>query len=549
MAVSIWFAAFLLVFFHSETAAQANKSNVIGGQFIVKLKDGADVNSINFGARAKHSHIKENKQLSAQLNIWLLYIDTAENTSIQLLQQLRQNENILLAQHNHHISLRQKIPSDSLFPRQWNLNNAHNQPGTSRTDIQITEAWQTTTGGTTPAGDTIVIAVIDNGFDMRHEDIDYWRNHYEIPGNGIDDDENGYADDYYGWNVFNRSDSIPNRFHGTQVAGIAAARGNNNTGISGVNWHVKTLAVAGSSETEAEVVSAYSYIYTLREQYNRKKTGAYVVCTNTSFGVDFGKADDFPIWCEMYNALGSLGVLNVAATANAGINLDSAHDIPSSCTSPYLITVTSANQQGRRDPVTAFGKNTVDIAAPGVSIFTTQPGGYGTVSGTSFAAPHVAGSIALLYAHPCTKFIKMAADYPQQNALYIKEMLLRNAEVGEAFTDTVAAGGILNVNKAMAEINKLCETETIALDLLQLYPNPASNLLTVQFIKTSPGQVKINIVNMLGQVVSQQLISGDKIGLIYETLDIKSLKQGAYLLSVSGQDTISQPVKFIVYCK
>src|SRR5690606_9496705 len=145
------------------------------------------------------------------------------------------------------------------------------------------------------------------------------KNTDETPNNGIDDDNNGYVDDYDGWNAYNSTGNIPSANHGTHVAGIAGAIGNNEIGISGVNWNVKTMPIAGSSGNEATVVEAYAYALEMRARYNETDgdEGAFIVVTNTSFGVDMGDPTNFPIWCSMYDELGEVGILSCAATANA----------------------------------------------------------------------------------------------------------------------------------------------------------------------------------------------------------------------------------------
>ncbi|MCB0680027.1 MAG: S8 family serine peptidase, partial [Saprospiraceae bacterium] len=122
-------------------------------------------------------------------------------------------------------------------------------------DIDATEAWDHTTGGLTPAGDTIVVAVIDDGTDPDHPDLaaNLWRNYAEIPYNNIDDDDNGYIDDHWGWNVSAGIDLVQFGSHGVKVSGLIGAVGDNQTGIAGVNWDVKILNVVGITNVESEV--------------------------------------------------------------------------------------------------------------------------------------------------------------------------------------------------------------------------------------------------------------------------------------------------------
>ena len=200
------------------------------------------------------------------------------------------------------------------------------------------DAWDNyTTGGTSALGDEIVIAIIDDGFDLDHEDLNFWQNDNEIP-NGVDDDNNGYIDDFEGWNAYNQTGNIPADDHGTHVSGIAAALGNNGKGISGVNWNTQVMPIAGSSDNEAIVIEAYSYVLEMCARYNETngQEGAFVVVTNASFGVNQGDPDDFPIWCGLYDELGSEGILNCAATANHNWNIDQVGDVPTACTSNFL---------------------------------------------------------------------------------------------------------------------------------------------------------------------------------------------------------------------
>ena len=132
------------------------------------------------------------------------------------------------------------------------------------------------------------MAIVDGGADLNHVDIDFFKNIHEIPNNGQDDDGNGYIDDYDGWNAYSNNGNIPSSSHGTHVAGISAAIGNNGTGIAGVNWGVKVMPIAGSSSNESVVVNAYGYVLEMRSTYNETDGafGAFVVATNSSFGVD-----------------------------------------------------------------------------------------------------------------------------------------------------------------------------------------------------------------------------------------------------------------------
>ncbi len=235
-----------------------------------------------------------------------------------------------------------------------------------------------------------------------------WFNYGEIPDNDIDDDANGYIDDYRGWNVESEDDDgIYAGGHGTNVMGMIGARGNNEFGTVGANWNVKMMSVAGENLfDEASVVQAYTYPLIQRQIFNETNgaSGAFVVATNASWGIDNGNVDDVPIWTAFYDTLGQYGILNCGATANNNVNIDVVGDIPTAAPSDYMISVTATNSSDFRT-FSGFGATTVDLGAPGEDVFTTSgQNGTTTTSGTSFASPLTAGVIALLYSVPCDVF-------------------------------------------------------------------------------------------------------------------------------------------------
>lgn len=178
----------------------------------------------------KFDGIVLNEILSNQMKVALLIIPNNTST-INILPKIRQLNSVKTAQLNYIAQYRQD-PNDENYNKQWYLRR-----------IQASDAWNTTTGGITINGDTIVVFVIDEGFDILHEDLEenIWINKAETPNNAIDDDLNGYVDDVKGWNLSDTSGlHIPTE-HGTRVAGIIGGVGNNNIGISGINWNVKLI--------------------------------------------------------------------------------------------------------------------------------------------------------------------------------------------------------------------------------------------------------------------------------------------------------------------
>jgi serine protease len=439
----------------------------VPNQLLVQLKTNTLEHSFFRQFEATHQiEFKSTSCISIPMNVYVLTFNESENIE-DILKLLKSEHKVTAVQFNHYVQERETIPNDPLFTaNQWHLKNTGQTGGTVDADIDATEAWDISTGGTTTHDDTIVVCILEgSGVDIYHEDIagNVWHNYAEIPANGIDDDNNGYIDDVDGWNIVAQDDAVGTGSHGTRVAGMIGAVGNNSIGISGVNHNVKMMVVKGQNASdEASVIAAYTYPLTMRKIYNQSngQAGAFVVATNASWGVNGGDPANSPLWCALYDTLGHAGIINIGATSNSNVNVDVIGDLPTTCPSDYLIGVTMTNSADVRAG-SGYGPIHIDLAAPGSNVYLSKPGNiYGTTSGTSFATPCVTGSVALLYATPCADFINFTKAYPDSAALKVKSLILNNVDAITNLSTEVLSGGRLNINNSMLDLLNSCNTNS-----------------------------------------------------------------------------------------
>ncbi len=345
----------------------------------------------------------------------------------QALELLASNPNVQFAEPNYIVQA-DLIPDDTRYPELWGLHNTGQTGGTPGADIDAELAWDITTG----AG-SVVVAVIDTGVDYGHPDLvdNIWTNPGEIPGNGLDDDGNGYVDDVHGWDFINNdNDPMDDHSHGTHVSGTIGARGNNGLGVVGVSWQVRIMALkflgAGGSGSTADAVRAVEYA-----------TLMGVDITNNSWGGGgFSQA-----LLDAINAGGQAGVLFVAAAGNSGLNTDISPHYPSSYDSDAVLSVAATDADDRLAGFSNYGATTVDLGAPGVSTLSSVPGGgYGFKSGTSMAAPHVSGAAALL--RSLRPGLELGA---------LKGRLMNEGDPIPALAGTTVSGNRLNAYLAVRE--------------------------------------------------------------------------------------------------
>jgi subtilisin family serine protease len=349
-----------------------------------------------------------------------------------------------LARHPHvsyvqpnHVYTTMAVPDDPSFGQLWGLENTGQTGGTVDADIDAATAWDATTGSA-----DVVVGVTDTGVDFAHPDLaaQQWVNTGENCGSsdpaavcaqrtdGVDNDADGLVDDWRGWDwVGNDNDPFDDNSHGTHVAGTIGAVGDNATGVAGVSWDVRIMALkflnAAGSGTTANAIAATLYA---------ADHGASVV--NNSWGG--GPFDQALLDAVEYGA--ARGMLFVAAAGNSGLDIDASPSYPASYDSDAVVSVAATDHNDTVASFSNIGRASVDLGAPGVNIFSTTPNAtYGSKSGTSMATPHVSGAAALL-----------AARFPGATPSTVKALLLSSVDPNASLASRSLTGGRLNAGAA-----------------------------------------------------------------------------------------------------
>jgi len=303
------------------------------------------------------------------------------------------------------------IPNDPFFSYLYGLHNTGQTEGTEDADIDAPEAWVTTTGSS-----SVVVAVIDTGVDYSHPDLA--ANIWTDPVTG-----------YHGYDYANNdNDPMDDHGHGTHCAGTIGAVGNNGVGVAGVNWNVKIMALkfldSSGSGYISNAISAIQYA---------NSHGAQVISDS------WGGAGNSQ---ALKDAIDASSAVVVCAAGNNGVNTDTSPQYPSAYPSNNIIAVAATDDNDNLASFSNYGATSVDVAAPGVSIYSTYPGNlYTTMSGTSMATPHVAGVAAL---------VKAAA--PSYTAAQIKTTIMNGVDMKPGLSGRCVTGGRLNAKNSIGNI-------------------------------------------------------------------------------------------------
>jgi subtilisin family serine protease len=360
-------------------------------------------------------------------------VTVAPGATAQAIEELNRDPRVAYAEPNFILHAADVIPNDPLFSRLWGLHNTGQNvnftTGTPDADIDAPEAWSVSTGSP-----DVTVAVIDTGVDTAHPDLapNSWVNAGEdcagCRTNGLDDDGNGYVDDWRGWDFAN-GDNNPtdDNGHGTHVAGTVAATGNNGLGVAGVTWSsrimpLKFLGADGSGTTD-DAISAILYA----------RAKGVQILNNSWGGGEVSQA-----LLDAIQQTDASGELFVAAAGNDFTNTDLEPFYPASYDVPNVLVVGASDQFDRKAWFSNYGTRTVDLSAPGTNVYSTWPGAsYRFADGTSMATPQVSGAAALA-----------KAVFPDASGVGLKALLLRDVDPLAALNAASRTAGRLNVDHA-----------------------------------------------------------------------------------------------------
>ena len=398
-----------------------------GGRVIVKYRPGTSMAVARAQATDAGSHVVDRIRTFGRMaaGSYVVVSSTSRSTA-ELMRALADEPFVEYVEPDAVLKADSVTPNDAYFGSLWGM-----------TAIGAPTAWDTSVGQ--PG---VVVASIDTGVDYTHPDLaaNMWHNPGEIAGNAIDDDGNGYVDDVYGIDTaYETSDPWDPNGHGTHTSGTMAGVGNNGVGVAGVCWSAQIMALEyldkdGSGWT-SDAIECINYM-TWEKVYH----GVNVVAANCSWG---GGGYNQSLY-DAIAAAGNAGIVVVCSAGNGGPdgvgdNNDYSPSYPSSYDCANIISVAATDSGDYLASFSNYGAASVDLAAPGVDILSTMPSsGYDWMDGTSMAAPHVTGAVALL-----------AAAYPAESMATRIGAILGNVDLVTGLSGMVGSGGRLNVAKAI----------------------------------------------------------------------------------------------------
>lgn len=407
----------------SNAMANVDRPEYVSNELLVKFHPGVSASRAKRIIQKTGSNILHNYRLT---DLKRIQVPAEKLKNIQA--RLERFTEVAYVEKNY-IRYLDTTPNDPDASLLWGLHNVGQTGGTTDADIDAPEAWDISTGSP-----DITVAIIDSGVDYNHPDLaaNMWVNEDEIPGNNIDDDNNGYVDDIYGWD-FSGNDNNPMDDvaacggHGTHTAGTVGAVGDNGVGVVGVNWDVSIMALKAGRPLLG-ILCTLNDADTLEAVEYAAANGALV--SNNSYG---GGGYNQAVFDTIRAAKQHLFV---AAAGNEGRDNDTRPSYPANYNLDNIVSVAASDHNDLLADFSNYGVTTVDLSAPGVSILSTVPGNnYENMSGTSMASPHVAGAAALM----------LAAD----PTLTTNELKWRLMAEGDPVGHPTITGARLNVFQSM----------------------------------------------------------------------------------------------------
>ena len=394
---------------------------------LVKFKINTSLSSQSHALSASGLKVVERFKLVPGLSYVAPVAGENQNNTLAAIQS---DPNVEYAEPNFLVYV-EKVPDDSNFDTQYGFYNTGQTGGKAGADVAAADAWEIATGT------DVVVAVIDTGVDYSHSDLrnNMWINPGEIDGNNIDDDGNGYIDDMYGWDFSNAdADPMDDMGHGTHVAGIIAAEGNNTIGLAGVNWSARIMALkfidASGVGSTSRAIKALNYAVAMGAKISNNSWG----------GAAYSQA-----LVDALTAAETAGHIFVAAAGNTGTNTDNPiNDIhyPSSYPMDNVISVASTDEFDNLGSFSNYGNVSVDLAAPGKQINSLWlSNAYLMLDGTSMSAPFVAGAAALVWS------VK-----PELTMLQVRSALLDHVDVLPSLEGRMVTNGRLNLFKSLSSV-------------------------------------------------------------------------------------------------
>jgi hypothetical protein len=433
---TIWIITFVCLFVSlgwalaGRSAQSPRKATYVPGELLVKYRASARTTALEDTQRQRGV-----STLRTFESIRVRHLKLPEGMTVeQALKMYRDDPDVAYAEPNYY-RYATAIPDDTFFSRLWGLHNTGQQVkgtgGTPDADMDAPEAWDTQTGSS-----TVLMAVLDTGADWDHEDLsaNIWNNDDEAE-NGADSDGNGYIDDIRGWDFVKMpdGDNDPDddndpSYHGTHVSGTIGALGDNGIGVTGVNWSVSIMPLkildANGEGYVSDEIEAINYAVA---------NGAKII--NASFsGGTYSPSER-----DAINSARAAGVLFVAAAGNDGQDNGDIPVYPASYDLDNVIAVAATDQTDDLAWFSNYGATSVDVAAPGVKIYSTKAGNtYQYMDGTSMATPHVAGLAGLIWAE------NAGFTYDQ-----VKDRILNGVDVLPALTGDILMAGRINANHSI----------------------------------------------------------------------------------------------------